>query len=95
MPQLFARIELRGRPGDEVYNSLHAYMRSQNWSQQITGSAGNTVDLPHATYQGTSNSDQPDIVGIANTLKAAIEPSIWRHVLVLVINAEGWAQSAG
>jgi hypothetical protein len=37
MAQLFARIELRGTPGEPVHERLHAYMASLNWYQTIDG----------------------------------------------------------
>ena len=53
MAQLFARIELRGTPGEPVYERLHAHMESLNWYRMIDGvtEAGDqiTMTLPHAT----------------------------------------------
>jgi hypothetical protein len=94
MSQLFDRIELRGTPGEDRYNQLHAYMSSQNRHQTITG-ATRTVALPHATYQGIFVTEQPDLASIANALKAHIEANIWTRALILIIRSVDWAQTAG
>lgn len=93
MSQLFARIELRGTPGEDVYEELHEYMKSRNWSQQITGSK-NTVDLPHATYQGKFTADEPNCSAVAKDLKEYIRANIWAKAIVLVIRSATWAQSS-
>jgi len=36
MSQLFARVELRGTPGEGIYERLHTHMASLNWSRQIS-----------------------------------------------------------
>jgi hypothetical protein len=92
MSQLFARIELRGTPGEDVYNKLHAYMEAKNWFRTITGTK--TVALPHATYQATFG-DVPDLMKIADTLKIGIESTIWTKALVLVVQTANWAITAG
>lgn len=89
MSQLFARVELLGRPSEEVYNRLHAQMESLCWYRQIDGK-----NLPHATYQATSFAESPDLMSIAESLKATIEKSIWTKSLVLVIRSADWAKSA-
>lgn len=90
MSQLFARVELRGTPGEDVYKRLHDFMHGNNWFQQIAG-----VQLPHATYQGTNPSEAPNLLGIANALKEEIEKTIWTKALVLVVRSADWGKSAG
>ena len=92
MSQLFARIELRGTPGEDVYNKLHAYMEGKNWLRTITGTG--TASLPHATYQAKYG-DAPELMKIANALKAGIESAIWTKALVLVVQTVGWAITTG
>jgi hypothetical protein len=92
MSQLFVRIELRGTPSEETYTKLHAYMRSKNWSQEITGESA-TVMLPHATYQATFGEDQPNTLRIAKALRTYIESNIWTKAIVLVIRSADWARS--
>jgi hypothetical protein len=74
MSQLFARIELRGTPGEDSYNQLHTYMRSQNWLQTVTGATA-TTNLPHATYQAIFTQDAPNLAAIASALKALSKPT--------------------
>jgi len=93
MAQLFARIELRGTPGEDVYESLHAHLAALNWSRTITGTG--TANLPHATYQATFATERPDLMAIANTLKSDIERNIWASALVLVVLSSNWAITAG
>ena len=88
--QLFARVELRGTPGEDIYNRLHAYMAGKNWYQSI-----NQAELPHATYQATFSLDAPNLMEIGNTLKADIERTIWTKALILVIRAGDWGKTAG
>jgi hypothetical protein len=94
MSLLFARIELRGTPGDEIYSRLHAFMESRNWLRTITGTTA-TVQLPHGTYQAVFSIDAPDTMAIAQSLKRDIEANIWSRALVLVIRSAHWAQTAG
>jgi len=93
MSQLFARVELRGTPGETIYEKLHAHMESLYWYQTI--GSPQTVSLPHATYQATFPSDTPDVMAIANELKSVIESKIWVGALVLVIQSVNWAKTAG
>jgi hypothetical protein len=92
MYQLFARVELRGNPSVEIYQKLHEYMKGQYWYTTITGTA--TATLPHATYQATYTT-KPEVLAIANQLKAGIESNVWTRALVLVIEASYWAETAG
>jgi hypothetical protein len=97
MAQLFAPVELRGTPGEHVYEQLHTYMASLNWLQTIDGftEAGDqiTLVLPHATYQGHSVSDSPDVRRMAADLRSHIESTIWTPAIVLVIRGENWGQA--
>jgi hypothetical protein len=49
MAQLFARIELRGTPGEAGYERLHAHMESLNWYRTIDGvtEAGDQIRMTH------------------------------------------------
>jgi hypothetical protein len=89
MPQLFARVELRGDPTGKDYENLHALMKKNFWYQSITGNR--TTDLPHATYQATANTI-PDVSRLANDLQSKIESEVWTKAIVLVIDALSWAE---
>jgi hypothetical protein len=90
MSQLFARIELKGTPTDDVYQRLHKFMLDQRWYQLI-----NSTAMPHAMYQATLTNNTPDLPAIARGLKQQIEKAIWTRSLVLLIRSADWAQSAG
>ena len=97
MAQLFARVELRGTPGEPAYEMLHTYMASLNWYQTIDGfrEAGDqvTLALPHAMYQGHSASDSADVRRMAADLRSHIESTIWTPAIVLVIRSANWGQA--
>jgi hypothetical protein len=93
MAQLFARIELRGDPGFEIYRQLHGYMKSNHWYQFIEGRDSGLVrrvDLPHAVYQAV-NSGTPNFLSMAQEIRTYIQANIWADVIVLVIEANNWA----
>lgn len=89
MAHLFIRVELRGSPGWEDYEKLHAFMETKNWFRTIQGTAGRS-DLPHAMYQG--NSDK-DISEITSALRNGIEANVWTKAVVLVVSAQNWSMS--
>jgi hypothetical protein len=97
MALLFARIELRGTPGEPVYQQLHAYMASLNWLRTIDGITDSgdqiTKALPHATYQADSISDDPLPLSFAQELRSGIESRIWTPAIVLVIRSANWGQA--
>src|SRR5580698_6409821 len=97
MAQLFARIELRGSPGESVYERLHAHMESLNWYRAVDGvtEAGDqiTMTLPHATYHAHTVSDDPLPLAVAHELRSGIESRIWRQAIVLVITTANWGQA--
>lgn len=100
MTQLFARIELRGSPSQEIYQKLHQYMANLNWLTTISGTAGvaaqsMTVALPHATYQAIYNSPPTNLLDVANKLKSGIEANVWTKALILVIESLNWAETTG
>ena len=89
MALIFIRVELRGDPSKQDYENLHAYMEKNNWPRKITGSRGEST-LPHAMYQGNS---ETDAASIANALRTGIEAYVWTHAIVLVIAAQTWAMN--
>jgi hypothetical protein len=86
MARIFIRVELRGDPGRQDYDNLHAYMEVKNWHRKITGTVGEST-LPHAMYQGSSDNDP---LSIASALKKGIEAQVWTRAIVLVIAAQAW-----
>ena len=47
MAHLFIRVELRGSPGWEDYEKLHAFMETKNWFRTIQGTAGRSETHPN------------------------------------------------
>lgn len=90
--QLFARVELRGTPGEDTYTALNAYMQSMHWYSVL---APHQISLPHATYQAVTGSGRaPDLAAIGRRLKCDIDRTIWERPLILIIRSADWAQTA-
>jgi len=89
MSQLFARVELLGSPDEKAYEQLHQYMSGMNWYKKISG-----VDLPHAVYQAQFQQEHPDLLAVANGLKAEIQRMIWTRALILIVRSVDWAKTA-
>ena len=87
MAHIFVRVELRGSPTKEVYDSLHKVMETNGWSRYITGTAG-TSTLPHAVYHGDS-ANPP--VAIAKALRKVIQTEVWTVAVVLTMESSNWA----
>ena len=67
-------------------------MAQYGFQRTVTGvnSQGNsvTVDLPHATYYGSSNSD---CSSLRDTIAAAIRAEIQQGIVIFVVQAQTWA----
>jgi hypothetical protein len=83
MPNYAIRVELRGNPSAERYESLHALMAIHGFGRTVTG-----VDLPHATYYGSSDSDCPSL---RDSIAAAIRNKVQQGIVVFVVQAQTWA----
>jgi hypothetical protein len=91
MPIVFARVELRGKPSDEIYEKLHTYMKSEQWSQHLPGYPAKP--MPHAMYQANYKTS-PTLLTEAQLLRTYIEANIWTKAMVLLIEEANWAQTA-
>jgi hypothetical protein len=82
MPNYAVRVELRGNPPAKRYDALHALMAKRGFGRTVTGvdKQGNssTVDLPHATYYGSSDSD---CLSLFDSVSAAIRNEIQQALL--------------
>jgi hypothetical protein len=87
MAHLSIRVELRGNPSSQDYENLHSYMAKNHWSRKIQGTAGESA-LPHAMYQGKS---ETDITSITSALRKGIEANVWTQAIVLIISAQTWS----
>jgi hypothetical protein len=92
MPNYAIRVELKGNPPAERYESLHALMATHGFGRTVTGvdKHGNSteVDLPHATYYGSSDSD---CLSVLDSISAAIRNEIQQAIVVFVVQAQTWA----
>jgi hypothetical protein len=89
MAHLFIRVELRGTPSWQDYENLHAYMEKKNWHRTIEGTAGQS-SLPHAMYQGHSDTGISELTG---ALRNGIEANVWSQAIVLVMSTQNWSMS--
>lgn len=92
MPNYAIRVELRGNPSAERYESLHDLMATYGFGRTVTGvdKQGNStrVDLPHATYYGSSDRD---CASVRDSISAAIRNQIQQAIVVFVVQAQTWA----
>ena len=92
MPNYAIRVELRGNPTWEQYNTLHSVMAAGGFLQTISGvdPQGNqkAFDLPHAVYYGSSQAACAAVRDwTANNVKARVQ----QDILVFVVEAAHWA----
>jgi hypothetical protein len=92
VPNYAIRVELRGNPSAERYESLHALLARLGFGRTVTGvdkqERPSTVDLPHAAYYGSSPSDCPSLRG---SIAAPIRAEIRQDIVIFVVQAETWA----
>jgi hypothetical protein len=92
MPNYAIRVELRGNPPAERYESLHALMARRGFGRTVTGvdrqERPSTVDLPHATYYGSSASD---CLSLRDSIAAAIRAEIQQEIVMFVVQVATWA----
>ena len=86
------RVELRGNPTYDQYETLHALMTKQGFLQTITGtdSKGNQqqYNLPHAVYYGASSQS---CGAVRDAVVSAVKAQVQKDILVFVVQAENWA----
>lgn len=86
------RIELRGNPTREEYETLHALMSRKGFYQTISGSdtLGNrrSFDLPHAVYYGASTAS---CGAVRDAVRSAVKAEVQADIIVLVVEAANWA----
>jgi hypothetical protein len=95
MPDYAIRVELRGDPTWEQYDTLHKIMAKGGFLQTIVGvdSQGNqkTFNLPHAVYYGSSAADYTAVRDwTVKVVKAGVQKDILIFVVELKIWALGW-----
>jgi len=92
MSNFTVRVELKGYPSEQEYESLHELMAKQGFTRTIRGitpSGQNaTFDLPHATYYGYASTTTGDL---RDYLKAKIRAAIQPNIAIFVAKTETWA----
>lgn len=86
------RVELRGNPSFEKYQSLHKLMAKKHFYQTVDGvdSEGikKSFNLPHAVYYGASTSSCGDV---RDDVCKAVKSEIQNDIIVFVVEANTWA----
>ncbi|MGH7745182.1 MAG: hypothetical protein ACREQ5_10340 [Candidatus Dormibacteria bacterium] len=92
MPDYAIRVELRGNPSAAEYERLHTLMGQRGFGRTVTGvdkqQNPSTVDLPHATYYGSSDND---CGSVRDSVSAAIRAEIQQSIVVFVVQVATWA----
>jgi len=89
------RVELRGNPSYEQYETLHALMAKRGFYQTIDGVDGSgnqkTFNLPHAVYYGSSNSSCGTV---RDQIRDAVKSEVQNNIIVFVAEVRNWALSS-
>ncbi len=92
MPDYAVRVELRGHPSAEEYQTLHALMARKGFAQSIAGvdTQGNQrrFSLPHAVYYGSSSAD---CAAVRDSVLSAVKAEVKNDVIVFAVQAETWS----
>jgi hypothetical protein len=91
MPSYAIRVELRGNPSADEYQTLHSLMGRKGFAQTIAGvdRSGNRrhFSLPHAVYYGSSPSN---CAAVRDSILTAIKAEVQQDVIVFAVQAETW-----
>jgi hypothetical protein len=91
MPDYAIRVELRGNPSADEYQTLHSLMGRKGFAQTIAGvdRSGNRrlFSLPHAVYYGSSTSD---CAAVRDSVLSAVKGEVQQDVIVFAVQAETW-----
>jgi hypothetical protein len=92
MPDYAVRVELRGSPSADEYQTLHALMAHMGFAQTIGGVdvGGNQrrFSLPHAVYYGSSAAD---CGAVRDSVVGSVRSKVQQDILVFVVQAQTWA----
>ena len=93
MPKYTIRIQLVGKPSEEVYADLHQRMEKGGFYRTVKGvdDDGNTVtpNLPHGTYYGTSEATCLKVREWAT----AHAKEAWGKSIIFVAETSTWSLS--
>jgi hypothetical protein len=80
------RVQLDGNPSYEQYERLHSLMAHLGFGRTVTGSK--TIELPHATYYGSTASR---IEQVRDVVRDQVKATIQNNIKVFVAQTETWA----
>jgi hypothetical protein len=83
MPNYVTRVELRGSPTGEHYQSLHNAMEAKGFSRTIKSDDGTAYHMPHAMYYVVSSLTASEVSEHAN----AAATSVWTSCRVFSCEA--------
>jgi hypothetical protein len=86
------RVELRGNPTREEYETLHALMSRKGFFQTINGydtkGSRRTFNLPHAVYYGTSTAN---CGAVRDSVRDSVKAEVQTNIVVFVVEVANWA----
>ena len=92
MPNYAIRVELRGNPSADEYQTLHALMARLGFAQTIVGVDGDgkqkRFNLPHAVYYGSSNAD---CAGVRTSVQKLVKSEVQDNIIVFAVEALTWS----
>lgn len=90
MPQIFARVELRGCKQGAPYEKLHDLMVKWGWSRTIKTPEGRITLLPNDVYVADSDRTPEEL---ATGIRTDVELYIWKPSMVFVAESTTWSVS--
>jgi hypothetical protein len=91
MPDYAIRVELRGNPSADEYQTLHSLMGRKGFAQTIAGvdrsGSRRHFSLPHAVYYGSSPSN---CAAVRDSVLSSVKAEVQRDVIVFAVQAETW-----
>jgi hypothetical protein len=92
MPDYAVRVELRGTPSTEEYQTLHTLMDRQGFAQTVggvdTGGNQRRFNLPHAVYYGSSGAD---CAAVRDSVVGSVKSEVQEDIIVFVVQAQTWS----
>jgi hypothetical protein len=86
------RVELRGYPTADQYQTLHSLMARKGFEQTIDGTdaQGNRrrFNLPHAVYYGASAAD---CSSVRDSVLKSVKSEVQDGVIVFVVQNQTWS----
>jgi len=86
------RVELRGSPSYETYETLHAVMQKLGFYQSLNGTdaygATRSFALPHAVYYGSSTQS---CAAVRDAVLKAVKANVQESIIVFVVQVAAWA----